>query len=115
VDAWWAERPFSNIGLNCGRSGLVVIDIDPRNGGRESFRAWRERTQWAVPPLLTATTPSGGYHLYYAVEDGLEVPRKGRLAPGVDLQAAGGYVVMPPSVLLHGDYRWAEISANAVK
>ena len=34
IRRWWTQWPEANIGILTGvKSGLVVIDIDPRNGG----------------------------------------------------------------------------------
>jgi hypothetical protein len=70
-------------------SGLAVVDIDPRNGGRID------------PALMTPTaavaTGGGGWHLYYWHPGGpLLAALPGR--PGVDVKADGGYVVAPPSI-----------------
>jgi len=36
---WWKEWPAANIGVVCGASGAVVVDVDPRSGGIESMDA----------------------------------------------------------------------------
>ena len=70
-------------------SGLAVVDIDPRNGGRIDTG------------LMTATaavaTGGGGWHLYYR-HPGHPLPAGLPGHPGVDIKADGGYVVAPPSV-----------------
>jgi hypothetical protein len=35
IRAWWARRPY-NIGIACGQSGLVVIDLDVARDGRDA-------------------------------------------------------------------------------
>jgi hypothetical protein len=104
VRAWWQRWPRANIGLACEASGLAVVDVDPRNGGKESCAeiALRRGSEWSR--TLTVLTGGGGQHFYF------EAPRKdwpGKLAPGIDLKQRG-YVVAPPSVHASGDrYRWA--------
>ncbi len=102
IVGWWAQWPAANIGLPTGSaSGLVVIDVDPRNGG--DLAEW----QPAADSTLSARTGGGGYHLFYAAP---LPPAKyrARLGDGVDVKADGGYVVVPPSI--HPDsgeqYRW---------
>src|SRR5437764_12390489 len=33
LERWWERWPDSNIGIDCGRSGLLVVDIDPDRDG----------------------------------------------------------------------------------
>jgi hypothetical protein len=57
IKQWWACWPEANIGIATGAaSGLVVVDVDPRNGGKESL----ERLQEAHGPFDTYTVSSGG-------------------------------------------------------
>lgn len=77
-------------------NGLLVIDIDPRNGGRVPF--WAPRTRMVK-------TQSGGIHLHYAVDEDIK-SRAGLFGPGVDSKSAGGYVLIPPSP----GYEWADLA-----
>ena len=71
-------------------SGLVVIDIDPRHGGRIDPAL--------MPPTALVATAGGGWHLYYA-HPGVPVPSRPLPGhPGVDIKADGGYVAAPPSI-----------------
>ena len=45
---WWTEHPNANIGIAAGRaSRILVLDIDPRNGGTENSPTPRKRTRAA--------------------------------------------------------------------
>lgn len=103
---WARDYPKANIGVACGEpSGVVVIDLDPRNGSEASIARLAERKQ-TFTPTVTARTASGGTHLYYAFEPALK-NSKSALAPGIDVKTTGGYVVAPPSVLkCGGRYTW---------
>lgn len=89
----------NNIGVVTGKaSGIVAIDIDPKHGG----------TKEAVDGLAnsnittrTHRTPSGGIHLIFRYPDGVDHIGNsvGRLAPGIDVRADGGYIVAPTSVI----------------
>jgi hypothetical protein len=46
---------------------------------------------------MTVATPSGGRHLYFAARDNAIRNSAGKLAPLVDVRAAGGYVIAPGS------------------
>ena len=100
IQAWWSRWPNANIAAATG-DGLAVVDVDPRSGG----------TLNAVSNLgLTTftrgtTTPGGGWQLQYRVRRPV-TSRSGALAPGVDVKAEGGYVLLPPSVRADGKYLW---------
>lgn len=93
IDGWWQATPDANIGL----TGLVVVDIDPRNGG--SLEQLRTLLGGEIPKTVTVITGGGGYHLYYG-DDGQAHP--GKLANGIDIKGRGGYVVAPPSIHASG-------------
>src|ERR1700730_19197531 len=38
IEAWWKESPDANIGIAAGgEAGILVLDIDPRNKGKETL------------------------------------------------------------------------------
>jgi len=109
IREWWKRFPKANIGIVTGRrSGLVVVDIDPKNGG--DYHDFRSEFGNFDTPI--ACTPSGGLHLYFTlpIHTELQSRHDGCLGPGVDFQAEGAYVVAPPSQiqLAEGrrDYSW---------
>jgi len=82
---------------------IIVIDIDPRNGGDESVKILRDNGCDPVGDTLVAATAGGGTHAYYKYDG--EEKLKGKLAPGIDVKLPGrGYVILPPS--FNGGYRW---------
>jgi hypothetical protein len=105
VAEWWRERPRSNIAIATGaRSGLVIFDIDPRNGGRESLTDLRQEFG-PLPATVTALTGGDGQHYYFA-HPGCYVKSR-TLRPGLDIKADGGYVIAPPSLHISGQrYEW---------
>ena len=105
----WTRWPQANIALATGkRSGVVIVDIDPRHDGD---RTWAELQDihGAAPDTLTSLSGrgDGGTHLYWQAPD---IPLKsiaGALGQGVDCKAQGGYVVLPPSIHPSGGtYCW---------
>lgn len=99
IAAWWDANPAANIGLDCGRSGLVVIDLDGGEG-IANWNALQDRLQ--IPPHVTAIARTGsgqGAHLYYRAPAGVEIRNSAsKIAKSIDVRAQGGYVVLPPSV-----------------
>ncbi|MCM6772756.1 bifunctional DNA primase/polymerase [Nocardia sp. CDC159] len=98
IKRWWKRNPHCNIGVR-PPAGVVVLDIDPRNGG--SIAALGD-----LPETWTARTGGGGWHLWFRC--GGKVRGQVDGAPGIDIKTHSGYVVVPPS--LHpsgGRYQWA--------
>jgi predicted P-loop ATPase len=108
IREWWGQWPDANIGVACGDSRLVVVDIDPRNNGDEGFFEL-EKQYGALPKTRTSLTGGGGQHLVYHVPVGTQPPRSWNPAHpvmGVEIKADGGYIVAPPSTHVLGTYRW---------
>jgi hypothetical protein len=106
IRAWWERWPEANIGLDCGRSGVVVIDID----GAEGMASWQAlvgRLGLAAQTKV-AKTGGGGRHLYFQAPSHLRIGNSaGKLGKGIDVRGDGGYVVMPPSQHPSGTrYEW---------
>jgi hypothetical protein len=106
--AWWSRAEAYNIGIACGPSGLVVIDLDVPHDSEELSSAEGRRTvsgtdvlaalcdQHGRPyplPTYAVGTPSGGCHLYYAAPGSPVRNSAGRLGPHIDVRADGGYVI----------------------
>lgn len=98
ISAWWTTRPDANIGVLTGApSGIVVLDVDPRNAGDESL-AELERRHGPLPATWEALSGGGGRHLYFLHPGGHVPCSSGKLGPGLDLKADGGNVLGPGSV-----------------
>jgi hypothetical protein len=81
------------IGVPTGpASGFDVVDVDARHGGD----AWLTEHATRLPPTRTHATRSGGLHFLLRHAEGMR-NSAGRIAPGVDVRGAGGYVIVPPS------------------
>lgn len=107
IEQWWAGYPDANIGIATGEaSGIVVIDVDDDHGG---YTSWDRLTDRHGDPgdTWTVVTGSGGAHLYFQHPPQSVRCSAGMLGPGLDVRAAGGYVVAPPSMHKSGSpYRW---------
>jgi Bifunctional DNA primase/polymerase, N-terminal len=103
IRVWWSRAAY-NIGIACGPSRLIVIDLDIRHGeqpgdptaatGADVLTGVCEQRGQPYPlPTYAVDTPSGGIHLYYAARDGRVRNSAGRLGPLIDIRANGGYVI----------------------
>ena len=101
----------ANIGIATGSiSDLIVVDIDPKNGGDESFSDMV--TGYEMPATAHVLTGSGGSHFYFRHDDTIPggAVREGSAVLGIDVQSDGRYVVAPPSTHYTGTrYRWLDI------
>lgn len=111
----WNSAPF-NIGIACGPSRLVVVDLDIAKPGQPIPEQWATTSVRCGADILadiarheqapnlwdtfTVTTASGGRHLYYQRPDGVvlgnSVHKIGWL---IDTRATGGYVLAPGSTV----------------
>lgn len=103
IAEWLARWPGCNWGVR-PPVGVVVLDIDPRNGGEDSL-AKLELQHGPLPRTLTARTGSGGLHIWLSYAG----PTRGKLAAGIDVKSNSGYLVAPPSVhACGGTYEWLD-------
>jgi hypothetical protein len=105
--ALWRD-PLSNVGIACGPSLLVVVDIDGEPG--DASRAALEAKHGALPATWAVET-ARGQHLYFRHDH--SAARIGnsasKIGDGIDIRGDGGFVLAPPSIHPDGHvYRWAE-------
>ncbi len=98
IRSWWRRWPDANIGMPTGEeSGVVVLDVDPRNGGTESFYELNEK-YGRIPDTLRQKTGGQGSHFLFEYPNGTSI-RTTTLNGhhGIDVKADGGYILLPPS------------------
>jgi hypothetical protein len=103
-------------GIACGLPPhhLIGIDLDTKTGtdSATSLRQLALRHLFTIPATVVVLTPSGGRHLWLSGPPDVVVPNSaGRLAPGIDIRGAGGYLVGPGSRTDHGTYAIAPNTA----
>jgi hypothetical protein len=106
---WFEKFPY-NVGVRTGTaSGVFVVDID----GEIGAASLREIEAKHGPPPATLISATGkGRHLWFKTDAPIPCST-GKIAPGIDARADGGYVVAPPSVHPNGKfYRWLDVSIS---
>jgi putative DNA primase/helicase len=107
IEAWWDGHPEYLVATPT--EGLIVVDLDEPHNRPPTGETWAWWCRFAEPhgwdptvaPLVA--TPRGGYHIYWRQPDGVTVRNSAsKLAPGVDIRADGGYVIVPGSRLPDG-------------
>ncbi|MER5290707.1 bifunctional DNA primase/polymerase [Streptomyces pharetrae] len=118
IRALFAAAPWATgYGIACGLPPhhLIGIDLDTKSG-TDASAALRElalRHLFTIPATVVVTTPSGGRHVWLTGPPDVAVPNSaGRLAPGIDVRGAGGYLVGPGSRTEHGVYGTAPGTAH---
>jgi Bifunctional DNA primase/polymerase, N-terminal len=110
INRWWQHIPFG-IGIATGPSGLVVVDLDITKPGQPVPDRWAtfgissgagvlqalaRQHNTTVTLTYAASTPSGGWHLYYTAPAGTTLRNtQGVIGWKIDTRAHGGYVVAP--------------------
>ncbi|PRY00431.1 bifunctional DNA primase/polymerase [Allonocardiopsis opalescens] len=114
----WARRPAANVGIACGPSRLMVVDLDvPKPGqvpppelaeldvrwGLDTLTVLAHNHGQALPlETFTVRTGRGGLHLYFTAPERVQLRNtSGRDGGGlgwmIDTRANGGFVVGPGS------------------
>lgn len=113
VTKWWAQNPAANVGILTGqKSHCFVLDVDPKNGGLETFENLVSK-HGRFPDTWQDITGGvgGGFHLFFRYPN-FEVKNHIGILPGIDIRGDGGQVVAPPSI--HPDtgnrYEWDGIN-----
>lgn len=83
-----------NIGIDCGKSGLLVFDADTYKqvGDLSDLLSWADRE------TVTVITQGGGEHLIYDRQGKPYGNATRGLPAGIDIRGVGGYVVAVPSI-----------------
>lgn len=99
----WAADPAAGIGIALSESGMLALDIDPRNGGNETLESI-EAEYGVLHSDCVASTQGGGEHRLFKADAAAVFPAK--LGAGLDLKHHG-YICVAPTLGPTGEYRWA--------
>jgi hypothetical protein len=105
IRAWFARWPGCNVGIATGPSKLLVVDVDGVAGADSLHRL--EHAHGEIVGMRATT--GRGEHLYCESVAGVRSRANafGASYPGIDVRAATGYVVAPPSIHENGKpYAW---------
>jgi Bifunctional DNA primase/polymerase, N-terminal len=111
--AMWEKWPYDGFGIATGkRSGIWVLDVDPRSGGVETLSAL-EQKHAPLPKTITVLTGSQGLHFYFKYPGPDYRNTAGALGHGLDTRGDGGYVVGAGSLHKSGRrYTWQKGPAD---
>lgn len=108
IRGWWERYPKALIGGACGKSNIVVFDLDVKNGpnGIEAFEELCRKNRIDTTGALVSLSPSGGKHIIFSHDHSI-APIKctaSQVAQGIDVRGDGGYIILPPSRSTNGKY-----------
>lgn len=93
ITDWWTQWPSALVAVHAGRSGIVVLDVDQKNGkdGAQTL----EDNWYEVPETFNYETPTGGFHHVYRAPEGIELSPAApyRKLEGVDRRGGASYVI----------------------
>lgn len=104
IAAWWGRWPSANIGMHCGASGILALDLDTYKDTFEGDGLLSRTDEETV----TSLTGGGGTHALFRMPEGRKYTNlTGNLPPGIDVRGWGGYIVLPPSIHPNArPYQW---------
>lgn len=98
IAAWWSATPEAEIGVACGASGLVVVDVDNKPD-KDGFASLRSAGLMPDQSTWWYETPSGGFHFVMLAPPQVPGPTQnhkladGSRLMGVDRRSGGSYFI----------------------
>ena len=109
VEKWLGgNNAGRNYGVSTSRYGdgkaLLVVDVDDKDGRTGSATILQLEMQgFELPRTFEQSTPSGGRHLIYWVDEAVKQSANA-IGSGVDIRSRGGYIVGPGSSINGNSY-----------
>ena len=101
-------------------ANLFALDIDIKYDDKKQVQkvgdislAELEAKYGKLPECPTQQTASGGLHLIFSLPEGVTVPNSAsKVGVDLDIKSQGGYIVVEPSSIAGGFYKWIKDSPN---
>lgn len=103
----WRNKDAPLLGIDCGRSDIWVLDIDPAGLG------WLDENRGIIPETQCYQTPRGGYHYVFAKHPTIR-NSSNKISNGVDVRGIGGYVCRGNGYDIYLDADIAEASPELI-
>jgi hypothetical protein len=106
LDQLFDKHPAAT-GLGIVTTGMVVLDFDSMSDGSPNPFPDDPEYMMALSVAPAVESPRGGLHLYFQAPTGLTIKNSAsKIADRVDVRAAGGFLMVPPSVRGDRGYEW---------
>ncbi len=97
----------AGIGVVCGLSGVVSVNVDTKNAGDITFRRLVHDLGYDMfEDCPQVVTPSLGMHFWFQQPATPIASRTHGLGQGIDVIGNGGGIIAPPTERLDGFYTW---------
>jgi hypothetical protein len=108
IREWWRKWPTANVAV---RTGVYfwVLDVDPKNGGEESYARLVSKYGALADTLRQKTGGGGSQYLYEMPEQAVIAGRAPVYEdwPGIDARGQNNYILVEPSIHPNGTkYVW---------
>ncbi len=111
IRRWWGRWPDANIALPTGEaSGILTLETDSGTKGFHAMQGLGGDGKALDSPVLCMT--GDGVHVLFFRMPTRNIPSGSKLLEGVDLNAEGGFALVPPSLDMTGrNLKW-ELSSR---
>jgi hypothetical protein len=109
ITKWMDTKPGCGWAFRIDHRRLIVLDLEneSRGDGAATIRRLAEE-RGPLPSGPVVETASGGRHLYFLLPENFTGTIKNWTAvlPGIDIRVNKGMLMLPPTRLPNGEYRW---------
>jgi len=105
VSTWWRQNPASLPAIDCGKSGLLVIDPDRHVDDVDGIEAFEllEAANEPLPDHPCVKTPNGFHHIFRQPDSNTLGNREGKLrGKGINIRGSGGYIIAVGTTIAAG-------------
>ena len=113
IREYWTRNPEANIGLHPAEQNFIALDIDAYKGANGEVQ--QNFVQMCIDYNInyqecpTVTSPSGGTHIYMALNEKVSGNRDILGNRYIDTRSTGNFILAPPSRNKEGkQYKWVE-------
>jgi hypothetical protein len=96
INSWWKRHPDAFPCIDCGKSGVVVVDCDVKHNAECEPSCPSGTVRWSDASSDSLPTRSGGTHHFYRADpdNPAGVDADGKLDRHVDVRGVGGMVIV---------------------
>src|SRR5882724_2756570 len=113
IRGWWRIFLDAVPGIELGRSGMLVLDLDRHPGAPDGVEAFKKipSAKLITPKPPMTKTGGNGFHVFFMQPEGKPFGNgEGNLPDGINVRGSGGWAVAPGAVF--GEKVWRGVEVN---